>query len=176
LKYRLPTIDKGLISFRFFFDTDLVIPAADTPKRQTVIEGFVAVNELLAILIMHNEKRFEYRLFALWTFRSALERPSWIGTEVDREASLKCYVKGAAKLVEIAGSRIRRWDHEYEYGPLVGDPGSGGDLWEGKRRFCRERWAVWRRRFGELSCEVGLGGEVRGSARRAGEIMAGVEG
>ena len=140
-----------------------------------MIEHFVAVNALLATLFMHDEMKFDYRLFALWTFRSALECPSWIVMEGGGEESVECYVKASAKLVEIAGRKIRDWDHEFEYGPLKGDPGSGGDLWEGKRGFCRERWEFWRRRFGELWGGVGLGGEVRGWARRAGEMMAEID-
>jgi hypothetical protein len=135
----------------------------------------VAVSGLVATLIVYNEKQFDYQLSVLWTLRSALECPSWIGTQKDREQSLDCYVKAAAKVIEIAGRKIRRWDHEYEHGPLIGDPGSGGDLWEGKRGFCKERWELWRQRFVHLSGEDRLNEDVRNCARRAGEIMAEID-
>lgn len=156
-------------------NTDLTIPTAETTKRQAVIDGFVAVNELVATLILYDEERFKYHLFLLWSLRSALERPSWVVMAGDRKAILECYVKAAAKLIEIAGPEIRHWEHEYEHGPLVGDPGSGGDLWQGKGGFCKDRWELWRRRFGELSVEEGLGAEARGCAMRAGEMMAEID-
>lgn len=163
-------------------NTDLVVrDTDDSPNRQTAIDGFVALNALLAMLVVHDEKRFYYPLYALWTFRSALEYPVKPCPTAIREhfrlmqEPLEVFVPAAAKLIEIAGHKIVRWDHEYEYGPLVGDAGGGGDLWDGTHGFCRERWAFWRRRFGELGGEVGLGEGVRECASRAEEAMARID-
>jgi hypothetical protein len=147
----------------------------DATKRQTAIDGFVAVNALVATLLDYDERRFRgNRNLALWTFRSALEyTPSM--PEADAEQEWEGHVLAAAAIVEIAGEKIQHWDFGFESGPLIGDMGAGGPLWDGKHGFCKGRWELWQTRFFELSADTAeplLSGEAREKARVASETMA----
>jgi hypothetical protein len=71
---------------------------------------------------------------------------------------------------------IYEWDVEFESGPLIGDKGVGGKLWDGKHAFCKGRWELWKRRFFEISDEGSFGGEVGDCARKASEMMAKIDG
>ena len=83
----------------------------------------------------------------------------------------------AAAWISILGPQIYHWDMEFEHGPRVGAPGSGGPLWEnGKHGFCKERWELWRKGFGAIA-EMGgdLSENVRASARQAEKTMREIE-
>ena len=152
-----------------------VLDVDDATKRQTAIDGFVAVNALVATLMDYDEERFKgYRNLALWTFRSALEYTSSM-PEDDAEHEWEGHVLAAAAMAEIAGEKIQGWDFEFESGPWIGDMGAGGPLWDGKHGFCKGRWELWQRRFFELSDDTDeplLSDEAREKARVAGETMA----
>lgn len=105
--------------------------------------------------------------------RAALESPL---VHVRPDQSLDSFVPAAAAWIEILGTQVYAWDEEFEYGPLIGDGGVGGPLWDGKHGFCRGRWGLWRGRFGELAGgEGGLSEDVRAAARRAEERMGEIE-
>jgi hypothetical protein len=148
----------------------------DPATRRVIIDRFVAMNTLIALLMVHDQERFDYRSFALYTFRSAPEY-SESAPEDDEQYpdSQKCHVLAAAKLVEIVGSTIYEWDFEFESGTLVGDKGYGGALWDGKHGFCKGRWELWKRRFFEIGCGDSFGSEVGECARKASEIMAAID-
>jgi hypothetical protein len=148
----------------------------DPATRQVIIDRFVAMNTLIALLMVHDQERFNYRSFALYTFRSALEYSESAPEDDEQHPDCqKCHILAAAKLVEIVGSRIYEWDFEFESGPLIGDKGSGGALWDGKHGFCKGRWELWKRRFFEISDEGVFGNEVGECARKASEIMAEID-
>jgi hypothetical protein len=142
--------------------------ADDPTKRQTAIDGFVAVNALVVTLLDYDEEAFKgHRTLALWTFRSALEYPQSM-PEDDAEQEWEGHVLAAAVMVEIAGEKIQNWDFEFESGPWIGDMGAGGPLWNGKHGFCKGRWELWQRRFFELSAGPAvslLSDEAREKAR-----------
>jgi len=58
------------------------------------------------------------------------------------ENSWEGYILAAAAISEIAGEKLQRWDFEFESGPLIGDLGAGGPLWDGKHGFCKKRWEL----------------------------------
>ena len=151
-----------------------VSDADDITKRQTAIDGFVAVNALVATLMVHDEGRFnDNQNLALWTFRRALEHTHGEPEDL-KTGAWEGVVLAAAELAVIAGEKIRYWDFEFEFGPLIGDMGAGGPLWDGKHGFCKERWELWQRRFFELSSDTAeplLSGKARERARIAGEVM-----
>lgn len=106
--------------------------------------------------------------------RSALEtRPAHV-SPVD---PLDAFVPAAAAWISILGRQIYRWDREFEHGPKVGAPGRGGPLWGDKKHgFCKERWELWRKRFGEIAkMEGNLNEDVRTSARQAEKTMRDIE-
>ncbi len=82
---------------------------------------------------------FSYEMFALWTFREALEEPFQRPDEMtDHEAA----IPAAATWITILGHEIYHWDKESPSGPLAGAPGRGGPLWSGKHGFCSERYGI----------------------------------
>lgn len=114
---------------------------------------------------------FEYDIYVLWTFRSALETPlSVMNPEVAEipEAT----IPAATQWIFILGPEIRSWDNEYPHGELEGDPGRGGALWNGQRGFCKGRWELWRSRFAELSVEGQLSDALREICKKAHASMA----
>jgi hypothetical protein len=149
----------------------------DPATRPAITDRFVALNTLIALLMTYNQDRFDYRSFTLYTFRNGLEysasAPKYIVEVPDYQ---KCHVVAATKLVEIAGSIIYEWDIEFESGPLIGDKGRGGKLWDGKHGFCKGRWELWKRRFFEISADGSFGDKVEDCARKAGEVMAKIDG
>ena len=60
-----------------------------------------------------------------------------------------------------------QWDKEFEHGPLIGDRGAGGRLWKGKHGFCKRRFQLWRRRFGEFAESELLSDALRRTAKDA---------
>jgi hypothetical protein len=146
----------------------------ETPRQGLEIKRFTTVNELIARLMLHDEKKFNYSWFALWTMRNALEYPLPYSADPRQNQPSLCSIPVAVRLVEIAGRLIFRWDHEFKHGPSEGRPGMGGPLWNGKRDFCRGRWDLWCRRFVDLSSEEWLDEEYRDGAKRAADIMSGI--
>jgi hypothetical protein len=151
--------------------------SADQATRQAGIDRFVAINELIALLITRNHNRFNYQSFMLYTFKSALEYNETAPENDEQHPDCqKCHILAAAKLVEIVGSMIYEWDFEFESGPLIGDKGSGGALWDRKHGFCKGRWELWKRRFFEICGKGFFGKEVGECARKAGQAMSKIDG
>ena len=48
-----------------------------------------------------------------------------------------------------------------------GDPVRGGEFWKGKPEFSKARWALWKRRFDQVSEMKELSEETRQIAREA---------
>jgi hypothetical protein len=154
----------------------VIVPSGiEVPRQGLETKRFTAVNELMARLMLHDSGKFDYSLFALWTMRNALEYPLPYSADPRQNQPSLCSIPAAVRLVEIAGRLIYRWDHEFKHGPLEGRPGMGGLLWNGKHGFCRERWALWHSRFVDLSSEQWLDEEYRDGAKRAADIMSGIE-
>lgn len=136
------------------------------------------MNRLIATLMTYDEKRFNYDNLSLYTFRTALEcaADSPMRNECEEPDWRICHIIAASELIKIAGHIIYRWDFEFESGPLIGDRGKGGPLWDGKHGFCKERWQLWKRRFFEVGVEEGLSDEVRACAKEAAEAMSILDG
>lgn len=153
------------------------VPGPDSPpeSRQKAISDFINVNRFTALLMATEEPVFNYSWFALVTLREALETPP---KELPPTAPLDTCIPAAAVWIEVLGVEIYEWDEEFEHGPLVGAPGRGGPLWNGKHGFCEDRWALWRERFGELARMEdvsGLGEQTRTTAREAELMMRQIE-
>lgn len=155
---------------------DYSVPAPgtkDPEEREAAISRTVNVNHFLALLVATDEPIFEWgSLFALMTLRIALETP-W--EKMAPEDPLVAWIPAAASWIEVLGAEIYEWDEEYESGPLVGAPGSGGPLWKGKHGFCKERWKLWRDRFGEAARKEDESEQVRRVAGEAELMMKEIE-
>ena len=147
------------------------IPIEPGRERYIEIARWINANELIARLEATGIR--DNKIFALWTFREALETPidqavSW---RDDHEAA----IPAAAIWIKILGLQIYRWTELFPHGGRHGAPGSGGPLWHGKHGFCEERWDLWRRRFGELSRDSRLSDELREVAAQSDKNMAAIE-
>lgn len=166
--------DLPMISWQFRYKwNERSVPSHRPSRQQTAMSDFINLNKFTALLMATEEPVFAYSWFALITFREALETPSNHLLPTD---CLDAYIPAAAAWIEILGVDIYEWDDEFEHGPLVGAPGKGGLLWEGKHGFCKERWKLWRERFGEMArMESKLGEEARMFAREAELMMKEIE-
>lgn len=149
-----------------------------TSERRVACLGFANANKFVAQLLKAKEPIFNYRMFALWTFRGALETP-W--KELRHGDLLEAWVPAAVGWLEGLGEEIYEWEDEWAYGTHLGDRGGGGPLWKGKHGFCKERWRFWRERFGKIAKDEQAGRDVvdedvvRAAAKRAEAIMMKIE-
>ncbi|KAL2846406.1 hypothetical protein BJY01DRAFT_263355 [Aspergillus pseudoustus] len=136
-------------------------PNFNSEKRSRAISRWININRFAALLMATEEAVFaSFSWFALVTLRQALETPS---EQIDRARNpIEAWVPAAAAWIEVLGVEMYEWDEEFPSGGNRGAPGKGGPLWTGKHEFCKERWALWRGRFGGLA--KGDGGEVEGVA------------
>jgi hypothetical protein len=121
--------------------------------------------------MLHDEKRFDYRLEALLTLRDALECSILGNSDKQQLARLYRAVPAAIKLIETIGQRIYQWCYELQGKPQE-DPGPGGPSWKDERGFCVGRWELWQKRFLKLGDESSLGEEDRQGAKKAAETMS----
>ncbi|KFY85388.1 hypothetical protein V500_08455 [Pseudogymnoascus sp. VKM F-4518 (FW-2643)] len=167
--------DLPTLAWEFNYEWNgFVVPLHHGPERDATIARFVNTNRFAARLMATHLPAFScFSLFALWTMRAALETPL---VHVRPDQSLDAHVPAAAAWIDVLGPQIYEWDEEFEYGSLIGDGGVGGPLWDGKHGFCRERWGLWRERFGGLAGgEEGLSEDVKAVARKAEEKMRDIE-
>jgi len=153
-------------------------PTRDTPSdkhsensenSEHAATNFLNISRFLARMEATSIPALSFRTFVLWTMRTALEFP---GTQ---RPDTILFVPAAAAWIQIAGAQILHWNNEYPQGQRLGAPGRGGPLWEGKHGFCRERWALWRGRFGDFATASSGSQEVRKAARQAEERMKEIE-
>ncbi|KAL3459342.1 hypothetical protein BJX64DRAFT_301438 [Aspergillus heterothallicus] len=125
-------------------------PNSSAEKRARAIARWINLNRFAALLMATEEPVFaSYSWFALVTLRQALETPS---DQIDAAANPpEAWVPAAAVWIEVLGVEIFEWEEEFPVGGNRGAPGRGGPLWDGKHGFCKERWGVWRGRFGVLA-------------------------
>jgi hypothetical protein len=97
--------------------------------------------------------------------REALETPLKDINLEERDQTLRA----AALWIEFCGEHLHLLDQIWEPDRRKGDVARGGPLYDGPTGFCKERWELWRERFGVLSGEDGLAEETRrmvGDAKR----------
>jgi len=140
------------------------------------LTSFLNVNKCAAQLFSDSSAEVfgSFDWFGLITLREALETD--IHELHNHElAPPEAYIPAAAAWISIAGTKLYSLDKEFEYGENLGDPGRGGPLWDGQHGFCQGRWQLWRTRFGQLSVESTLNGEVRQLAKQAEGRMQEIE-
>lgn len=145
---------------------------AESSERQRGAADFIYGNEFLARMTGTSIAALNFRLYAVWTMRSALEHP---GTQRSEHDALDLWVPAAAAWIEVLGPQMYRWTDEYPSGPRVGAPGRGGALWDGKHGFCKERWTLWRTRFREIAAAPGVAQDIVIIASQAAGTMGMVE-
>lgn len=149
-------------------------PPFESPKRPEVVRRFTNANAFFATSATKDVPAMQAAgMQGLWIMRAALEEPViWPPMETTH---LDADVPAAAAWIHNAGQAMLTWEFEYESGPLRGDPGRGGPLWSGQHGFCKERWALWKKRFYEVAEMDELPEDLRGVAKSAAEEMEEVE-
>jgi hypothetical protein len=117
-------------------------------------------------------------LYGLWAMRDALEE------EVKDDGPNDAHIPGTtaekynAKIPAAAVWAIALgkslYDFEKDMTPKeanYGNPARGGKLWKGKAEFSKERWAFWKKRFGEISQKEEPSEDTRKIANEAYEAM-----
>lgn len=126
---------------------------AEDPNRARARTEWRNLNAFAARLTVAGT--YDFALYAIWGLRGALEdKPQAPDPQADPQGQgrstssiLDALVPAAAEWIFHAGRLIYNNTTEFEHGPSRGDPARGGDLWDGKRGFCHERWALWKSRF-----------------------------
>lgn len=163
----------GRVSVHILSEESSVLMQCVLLGKPTPPTRFAAANILIGRLMLHDEKRFDYRLEALWTLRDALEYPILGNSDKQQLARLYRAVPAATKLIETIGQRIYQWCYESQGKPQE-DPGPRGPLWKGDCGFCVGRWELWQKRFLELGDESSLSEEDRQGAKKAANTMSGI--
>ena len=147
--------------------------SATPAYRQEVLRKFRRAITFVAYLARTEHLALKgYEWWALVVMRELLETPDFGSDHEDLEALLTA----AVGWVSIAGPQIYARDYEFPYGGNLGDRGRGGPLWNGKHGFCKERWALWKQRFVELSSpSSGLSESLRNLCSEGAAKMVEVE-
>lgn len=145
--------------------------------------------------------RIGFDLYAIWALRQALEDEPWsnasdstneestesqVMSEGDRLRKLTYkeqqllfvldgLVPAAAQWIFYAGHFIYNSQQEWEKSETRGDPARGGDKWNGKKGFCKERWDFWKSRFSWVAELPELMDETKTIATQAVAAMINVE-
>jgi hypothetical protein len=120
----------------------------------------------------------DFWMYCIWGMRDALEeelkddgpddahRP---GTAVQKYDAL---VPAAASWVFVLGEELYEKEEDRSpTNPNQGNSARGGALWKGKPEFSKERWAFWKKRFGEVSEMEEVSEETRNVAKQAVDVM-----
>ncbi|KAJ5796865.1 uncharacterized protein N7518_005405 [Penicillium psychrosexuale] len=145
---------------------NISVPSGPPDNRQSVISKIINRDKFTALLMATEEPVFAYSWFAIFTLRDALEIPI---NQLLPTYPLEALIPAAA-WISTLGVEIYEWDKDLSgYKGMA--PGSGGPLC-----FCKERWQLWRKRFGEVARMRGeIGDEARTAAREAEEMMLEIE-
>lgn len=152
---------------------DLEIPSDGKNGCQDVIAQFINVNAFAARLASNKAlPNLSLSILALWTMRPTLETPI---IQLSSQDPLEAFLPAAAAWIKIAGACIYVWREVFPHGHLVGSPGRGGPLWNSEHGFSKERWSLWKRRFGELASSAAVADELRTTAKEAESTMTEIE-
>ncbi|KAL1605316.1 hypothetical protein SLS60_004864 [Paraconiothyrium brasiliense] len=141
------------------------IPRYDVGSVPQEIHAWTNFNYFLARLT--DSGVWETYLYVIWAMREALEKtpeplPWWYDANVPAAA---VWVLGLGKKVYEKEEDLTPKD------PNQGNPARGGDLWTGGPVFSKERWAFWKKRFGEVGKHEGVNDETKDIAKQAVEAM-----
>ena len=151
---------------------NMSVPSGPPDHRQGEISKIINRDKFTALLMATEEPIFAYSWFALFTLRNALEIPTYQMLPIH---TLEEVIPSAAAWISILGVEIYEWDEDLS-GYAGMRPGMGGPLWKGKHGFCKERWQLWRERFGEVARMSGeIGDDARTAAREAEQMMWEIE-
>lgn len=164
-------------------------PEPKNPDRAQIRQEEINTNAFMAHITSRRVE--DLKLYAIWALRSALEDEPWnwspphFTEEFDDDIIARLLYKRtiytldgftipAAQWIIHAGHLIFNCEEEYDESGSS-DPAKGGDLWNGKHGFCRERWGFWKERFGWIQTRDELEDDTRAVAKIAVDAMEKVE-
>lgn len=182
-EHKVPSEEDPNTQVTLYNDTDwrLALREAynDAPQpcaTNPAIKAWTNFNYFLARLA--NNDVTDIWIFAIWALRSALEqdhKDDKTKEDGPRETATQKYdasVPAAAVWMLGAGRKLYEKEEDLTpKNPRSGNPGRGGELWKGKAEFGKERWAFWKKRFGEVTAMDGLRGETKDIAKQAVDAM-----
>ncbi|KAF2197296.1 hypothetical protein GQ43DRAFT_444378 [Delitschia confertaspora ATCC 74209] len=120
--------------------------------------------------------QFDFWIYSIWTLRSALECRN-PGPQVIEPSTKTQYwdamIPAAGAWIQVLGLELVEKDEDLTpQRQGVGNPARGGELYKGRAGFGRERWELWKRRFGEIGKAEGVSEETR---RVTGETVGRME-
>lgn len=141
------------------------VPRHDIGSVPQEVRAFTNFNYFVARLT--DEGLFTASHFIIWAMREALEKtpeslPWWYDT----------HVPAAAVWALVLGKKLYEREEDLTpANPNQGNPARGGDLWTGGPVFSKERWAFWKKRFGDVTGQEGISEEAKNFAKQAVEAM-----
>ncbi|PSN63629.1 hypothetical protein BS50DRAFT_576257 [Corynespora cassiicola Philippines] len=143
------------------------------------IHAWTNVNYFLALLKGAGLASY---IFDIWAMREALEREHFDDGPHDgpnrATAAQKYDAWVPAAAVWVFGEGDKLYGLEEDLTPKSrnqGNPAKGGELWKGGAEYSKERWAFWKKRFGEVGGMGEVSEETRGVAKEAVVAMEEVE-
>lgn len=154
---------------RYHFEETPLIHKSIT---QSSIDKWTNLSCFLALLWKSSDAdSFDFELFALWSFREALETKQPL-------AAISAVVPGVAAWIAITGEKIWKNDKKWPAGPLTGDPARPGDYWreiglpDGEvNGFVPGRWHFWKMRFYEIADQEDVDDSIRQIAATTAQNM-----
>ena len=145
-------------------------------------EGHAYANMMYFYALLTRDEVYTFWIYCIWTMRPALETPQEdddpedVVTPVTAVEKYNVHVPAAAVWIFALGKQIyERKENLEPKDPNEGNSGRGGPLWEGRAEFSKERWALWKKRFGEVAEIEGLSAECKAIAKEAAVAMAEIE-
>lgn len=140
--------------------------AAITPQE---IHAWTNLNYFLARLT--DSGTFTFYLYVIWAMREALEK-----TPEPLDGWHDTHVPAAAVWALVLGKKLYEREEDLTpKNPNEGNPARGGDLWTGGPVFSKERWAFWKKRFGEVAAYEGVSEETKTISNEAVKAMDNAE-
>jgi len=146
------------------------------------IHAWANLNYFFAQLTANADGLANFWMYCIWAMRDALENDHTVGNpdEVHSASTesqrYNAFVPAAA--VWVLALREKLYENEHDFTPTrpnQGSPARGGELWKGGPVFSKTRWALWKKRFGEISDMDEVSDETRAIAKEAFNVMVGCE-
>jgi hypothetical protein len=149
----------------------------------TVPEAHAHANLNYFFASVTKEDVFGLELYCIWEMRAALENKLTDDGQYDAHIpgtateKYNARVPAAAVWVQVLGKKLYEREEDLKpKGAGQGNPAKGGELWKGVAGFDKGRWALWKKRFGEISELGDISEETKKIAKEAVKVMEESEG
>lgn len=134
------------------------------------IEAWAGFNAFLAYTTLKGIQ--DLSLFAIWTLREALEDQVESDPRVSLQQKYDLLVPAASAWIIGMGKELYRLEKDLTpTDDRQGNPAKGGELWKGKAEFSKERWALWKSRFEDISKMDEVSDATKNLAKQTVQLM-----